>query len=60
MLKINLMLNLNRIYKKHLVGYLIHKIWINKNWYKKYLINIRNTNYEANFHAKAFITGGHK
>lgn len=27
---------------------------------KKYLINIRNTNYEANFHAKAFITGGHK
>lgn len=27
---------------------------------KKYLINIRNTNYEANFHTKAFITGGHK
>lgn len=27
---------------------------------KKYLINIRNTNYEANFHPKAFITGGHK
>ncbi len=27
---------------------------------KKYSINIRNTNYEANFHAKAFITGGHK
>lgn len=27
---------------------------------KKYLINIRNTNYEANFHSKAFITGGHK
>lgn len=27
---------------------------------KKYLINIRNTNYEANFHAKAFVTGGHK
>lgn len=27
---------------------------------KKYIINIRNTNYEANFHAKAFITGGHK
>ena len=27
---------------------------------KKYIINIRNTNYEANFHTKAFITGGHK
>lgn len=27
---------------------------------KKYLINIRNTNYEAQFHPKAFITGGHK
>lgn len=27
---------------------------------KKYFINIRNTNYEANFHPKAFITGGHK
>lgn len=27
---------------------------------KKYLINIRNQNYEATFHAKAFITGGHK
>ena len=27
---------------------------------KKYLINIRNTNYEANFHTKAFVTGGHK
>jgi aminomethyltransferase len=27
---------------------------------KKYLINIRATNYEANFHSKAFITGGHK
>jgi len=27
---------------------------------KKYLINIRNTNYEANYNAKAFITGGHK
>lgn len=27
---------------------------------KKYLINIRNQNYDANFHAKAFITGGHK
>jgi aminomethyltransferase len=27
---------------------------------KKYLINIRNTNYEANYHTKAFITGGHK
>ncbi|MBC7712474.1 MAG: glycine cleavage system aminomethyltransferase GcvT [Rhizobacter sp.] len=27
---------------------------------KKYLINIRNTNYEANFHAKAFVNGGHK
>lgn len=27
---------------------------------KKYLINIRNQNYEANFHPKAFITGGHK
>lgn len=27
---------------------------------KKYLINIRNTNYEAHFHTKAFITGGHK
>lgn len=27
---------------------------------KKYLINIRNTNYEANLHTKAFITGGHK
>lgn len=27
---------------------------------KKYIINIRNTNYEANLHTKAFITGGHK
>lgn len=27
---------------------------------KKYFINIRNTNYEANFHSKAFVTGGHK
>lgn len=27
---------------------------------KKYIINIRNTNYEANYHTKAFITGGHK
>ena len=27
---------------------------------KKYQINIRNTNYEASFHSKAFITGGHK
>lgn len=27
---------------------------------KKYIIRIRNTNYEANFHTKAFITGGHK
>jgi aminomethyltransferase len=27
---------------------------------KKYLINIRNTNYEANFHLKAFVNGGHK
>lgn len=27
---------------------------------KKYLINIRNTNYEANFHTKAFVNGGHK
>lgn len=27
---------------------------------KKYLINIRATNYEANFYPKAFITGGHK
>lgn len=27
---------------------------------KKYLINIRNTNYEAQLHAKAFVTGGHK
>ncbi len=27
---------------------------------KKYVIKIRNTNYEANFHTKAFITGGHK
>lgn len=27
---------------------------------KKYLINIRNTNYEANYHTKAFVTGGHK
>lgn len=27
---------------------------------KKYIINIRNTNYEANFHPKAFVTGGHK
>lgn len=27
---------------------------------KKYIINIRSTNYEANFHSKAFITGGHK
>jgi aminomethyltransferase len=27
---------------------------------KKYSINIRNNFYEANFHTKAFITGGHK
>ena len=27
---------------------------------KKYLINIRNTNYEANYHIKPFVTGGHK
>lgn len=27
---------------------------------KKYLINIRNTDYEATYHAKAFVTGGHK
>ena len=27
---------------------------------KKYLINIRNNNYEATFHTKAFINGGHK
>jgi aminomethyltransferase len=27
---------------------------------KKYFINIRNTNYEANVHSKAFVTGGHK
>jgi aminomethyltransferase len=27
---------------------------------KKYLINIRNTNYEATYHSKAFINGGHK
>ncbi|MFA6237101.1 MAG: glycine cleavage system aminomethyltransferase GcvT [Bacteriovorax sp.] len=27
---------------------------------KKYVINIRNTKYEANFHSKAFIKGGHK
>jgi aminomethyltransferase len=27
---------------------------------KKYLINIRAANYEANYHSKAFITGGHK
>ena len=27
---------------------------------KKFLINIRNTNYEANFHTKAFVNGGHK
>jgi aminomethyltransferase len=27
---------------------------------KKYIIQIRNTNYDANFHSKAFITGGHK
>jgi aminomethyltransferase len=27
---------------------------------KKYIINIRNNNYEAIFHSKAFITGGHK
>jgi aminomethyltransferase len=27
---------------------------------KKYLINIRNNNYEATFHSKAFVTGGHK
>ena len=27
---------------------------------KKYSINIRNTNYEAHFHSKAFVTGGHK
>lgn len=27
---------------------------------KKYLINIRNTNYEAQLHTKAFVTGGHK
>lgn len=27
---------------------------------KKYFINIRNNQYEASFHAKAFINGGHK
>lgn len=27
---------------------------------KKYFINIRNTNYEAQLHTKAFVTGGHK
>lgn len=27
---------------------------------KKFMINIRNTAYEANFHTKAFVTGGHK
>ena len=27
---------------------------------KKYLINIRNTNFEATLHAKAFVNGGHK
>jgi aminomethyltransferase len=27
---------------------------------KKYIINIRNTNHDANLHSKAFITGGHK
>ncbi len=27
---------------------------------KKYFINIRNTNYEAQLHTKAFINGGHK
>jgi aminomethyltransferase len=27
---------------------------------KKYQINIRNTNYEAHYHSKAFVTGGHK
>lgn len=27
---------------------------------KKFLINIRNQNYEANFHTKPFVTGGHK
>ena len=27
---------------------------------KKYLINIRNNNYEATFYSKAFVTGGHK
>jgi len=27
---------------------------------KKYLINIRNSNYEAQLHTKAFVTGGHK
>lgn len=27
---------------------------------KKYFINIRNTNYEANLHTKPFVTGGHK
>jgi aminomethyltransferase len=27
---------------------------------KKYLINIRNSNYEAQLHTKAFVSGGHK
>lgn len=27
---------------------------------KKFLINIRNNNFEANYHTKAFVTGGHK
>lgn len=27
---------------------------------KKYLINIRNTNYEAQVHSQAFVSGGHK
>ena len=27
---------------------------------KKYLINIRNSNYEAQVHTKAFVSGGHK
>jgi aminomethyltransferase len=27
---------------------------------KKYFVNIRNTNYEAQLHSKAFVNGGHK
>jgi aminomethyltransferase len=37
---------------------LVEKAKIPEN--KKYLINIRATDYEANYHAKAFVTGGHK